>query len=114
MASGGGFAFLENVVVGALAATFGAFLPLAILIVLVAELHGRIKQKRIFQAMAPAFRADSSGWSQPSRSSSVSTGCQLANPAELRCQLRAGVVVQTERRLGDHGTVVFALVFIRA
>ncbi len=55
MASGGGFAFLENVVVGALAATFGAFLPLAILIVLVAELHGRIKQKRIVQAMVAGF-----------------------------------------------------------
>lgn len=56
LASGGGFAFLENVVVGALAATFGAFLPLAILIVLVAELHGRIKQKRIFQAMVAGFQ----------------------------------------------------------
>ncbi|HEY3545447.1 MAG TPA: chromate efflux transporter [Propionicimonas sp.] len=41
---------------GALAATFGIFLPPAILIMLVADLHDRFKQNRVIQAVVGGFQ----------------------------------------------------------
>lgn len=89
-------------VLGSLAATFWIFLPPAILIVMVADLHDRFKRNRIVQAvgrrLSMRLHRRCRSHHDPVRSQFSD---QLANLADLRCQLRAGVVVQTKRRLGD-------------
>lgn len=101
-------------VLGALAATLGIFLPPAILIVLVADLHDRFKRNRVVQAVVGGFQAGFIGLVaaitiQFGLSSLIGWQTWLIFLASFvlvwRFKKSAGWAIL--------GTVVFALVFIR-
>ena len=102
-------------VLGSLAATFGIFLPPAILIVMVADLHDRIKRNRIVQAVVGGFQC---GFIGLVAAITIQFGLSsLINWQTWLVFVASFVLVWWLKRSAGWaiiGTVVFALLFIRA
>ncbi|MGV8909030.1 MAG: chromate efflux transporter [Propionicimonas sp.] len=102
-------------VIGALAATFGIFLPPAILIVMVADLHDRFKRNRVVQAVVAGFQC---GFIGLVAAITIQFGINSLNAWQTWVIFVASFVLVWwfKRSAGWAilGTVVFALVFIRA
>jgi len=100
---------------GALAATFGIFLPPVILIVLVADLHERFKRNRIVQAVVSGFQCGFIGLV-----AAITIQFGLSSLIDWQTWLifaASFVLVWFFKRSAGWailGTVVFALIFIRA
>jgi len=100
---------------GMLAATFGIFLPPALLIALVADLHERIKRNRVVQSVVSGFQC---GFIGLVAAVTIQFGLgSLVNWQTWLIFVASFVLVWWFKRSAGWailGTVVFALVFIRA
>lgn len=102
-------------VLGSLAATFGIFLPPAVLIVLVADVHDRFKRNRIVQAVVVGFQC---GFIGLVAAITIQFGLgSLLSWQTWLIFVASFVLVWGFKRSAAWailGTIVFALVFIRA
>ena len=99
---------------GLLAATFGIFLPPAVVIVLVADLHDRFKRNRVVQAVVRGFQSGFIGL-VAAITIQFGVGSLGSRPTWLIFLGRFALGGWFKRSAGWAivGTVVFALVFIR-